>query len=68
MNRAVMRRPKGVQVSLGGPNWVFLIVCTEKRERWLAQTSMQRALHDIWEHTATAWLVGDYLLGLHPIA
>jgi putative transposase len=53
---------KGVRVSLSGPNWVFLTVCTEKRERWLAQTSVQRALHDIWEHAATAWLVSDYLL------
>jgi putative transposase len=53
---------KGVHVSLNGPNWVFLTVCTEKRERWLVQTSVQRALHDIWEHTATAWLVSDYLL------
>ena len=53
---------KGVQVSLGGPNWVFLTICTEKRERWLAQTSVQRALHAIWERTATAWLVSDYLL------
>ena len=53
---------KGVHVSLGGPNWVFLTVCTEKRACWLAQTSVQRALHDIWEHTATAWLVSDYLL------
>ena len=23
---------------------------------------MQRALHEIWKHTATAWLVSDYLL------
>ena len=23
---------------------------------------VQRALHDIWEYTATAWLVSDYLL------
>ena len=23
---------------------------------------MQRALHNIWEHAATAWLVSDYLL------
>ena len=53
---------KEVHVSLGGPNWVFLTVCTVKRERWLAQASVQRALHDIWEHTATAWLVSDYLL------
>jgi len=53
---------KGVHVSLSGPNWVFLTVCTEKRERWLAQASVQRALHDIWRNTATAWLVSDYLL------
>lgn len=53
---------KGVHVSLSGPNWVFLTVCTDKRGQWLAQASVQRALHDIWQHTATAWLVGDYLL------
>jgi len=53
---------KGVHVSLSGPNWVFLTVCTEKREHWLAQASVQRALHGIWERTATAWLVSDYLL------
>ena len=53
---------KGVHVSLAGPNWVFLTVCTEKRERWLAQASVKRALHNIWERTATAWLVSDYLL------
>jgi len=53
---------KGVHISLGGPNWVFLTVCTEKRERWLAQASVQRALHAIWEKKAKAWLVSDYLL------
>jgi putative transposase len=53
---------KGVHISLGGPNWVFLTVCTEKRERWLAQPSVQRVLHNIWEQTVTAWLVSDYLL------
>ena len=53
---------KGVYVSAAGPNWIFLTVCTEKRGRWMAQPSVQRALHDIWEHTATAWLVSDYLL------
>ena len=53
---------KGVHISLGGPNWIFLTVCTEKRERWLAQASVQRALHDIWKNTAKAWLVSDYLL------
>src|ERR1039457_1077337 len=53
---------KGVHVSLDGPNWIFLTVCTEKRERWLAQTTVQHTLHDIWQNTATAWLVSDYLL------
>jgi putative transposase len=53
---------KGVHVSLSGPNWVFLTVCTEKRGQWLAQASVQRTLHDIWQNTATAWLVSDYLL------
>ena len=53
---------KGVHVSLSGPNWVFPTVCTEKRGRWLAQASVQRTLHDIWQQTATAWLVSDYLL------
>ena len=53
---------KGVHISFGGPNWVFLTVCTEKRERWLAQPAVQNTLHQIWENTATAWLVSDYLL------
>jgi putative transposase len=53
---------KGVHVTLGGPNWVMLNVCTEGRVRWLADGRAQRALHDIWEHTATAWLVTDYVL------
>src|SRR5688572_13200863 len=53
---------KGVHISLAGPNWVFLTVCAEKREPWLAQCSVQHALHRIWENSATAWLVSDYLL------
>jgi len=53
---------KGVHVSLSGSNWVFLTVCTEKRGQWLAQSSVQRVLHNIWQNTATAWLVSDYLL------
>ena len=53
---------KGVHVSLGGPNWDLLTVCTEGRGRWLAETSVQRAPHEVWEHTATAWLVSDDLL------
>ena len=53
---------KGVYASLTGPNSVFLTVCTEKRGQWLARASVQQALHNIWLQTATAWLVGDYLL------
>jgi putative transposase len=53
---------KGVHVSLGGPNWVLLTVCTDERTRWLAQPSVQQTLHDIWLQSATAWLVSDYLL------
>lgn len=53
---------KGVNISLGGPNWVFLTVCAEKRERWLADANVQKELHEIWQHRAAAWLVSDYLL------
>lgn len=53
---------KGVHLTTDGPNWVFLTVTTAHRERLLAQPSVQRTLHDIWEHKATAWLVSDYLL------
>ena len=41
---------------------MFLTVCTEKRAAWLAQVSVQDALHRIWRDPATAWLVGDYVL------
>jgi putative transposase len=53
---------KGVHVSPGGLNWIFLTVCTENRERWLIQPFVKRALQDIWKNKATAWLVSDYLL------
>jgi putative transposase len=53
---------KGVRISLGGPNWVFLTVCAKDRARWIAQSSVHRALHNLWLDTATAWLVSDYLL------
>jgi len=68
MNEIPFREPgrrtpaKGVHISLGGPNWVFVTVCTEERGQWLAQDSVQWTLHDIWQNTATAWLVSDYLL------
>ena len=53
---------KGVHISSGGPNWVFLTVSTNQREAWLAAGAIQQALHDLWLHRATAWLVSDYLL------
>ena len=53
---------KGVRTSLAGPNWVFLTVCTKDRTRWLAQSSVQQTLHEIWLTKATTWLVSDYLL------
>jgi putative transposase len=53
---------KGVRISLAGPNWVFLTICTEDRTRWLAQSGVHRALHDIWLGSAKVWLVSDYLL------
>ena len=53
---------KGVRITLSGPNWVMLTVNTHDRERWLAQPSVQRALHDLWLNRATAWLVSDYVL------
>ncbi len=53
---------KGVHIYSGQPNWVFLTVCTENRDRWLAQPDIHKSLHEIWEHTAKAWLVSDYVL------
>ena len=53
---------KGVHVPTGEQTWIFLTVCTDKRGRWLAQPSIRHALHDCWQHTATTWLVSDYLL------
>src|SRR5688572_8270066 len=52
---------KGVHLNTG-PTCVFVTVCAAHRAQWLAQPSIQRTLHDIWKTTATAWLVGDYLL------
>jgi putative transposase len=53
---------KGVQLSYGGSNWVFLTVCTDRRSRWLADADVQSALHEIWRNEAAAWLVSEYLL------
>lgn len=53
---------RGVRLTLGGPNWVFLTVCTVRRERWLADANAHSNLHEVWATEATAWLVSDYLL------
>ena len=53
---------KGVHLAPGRPNWVFLTVRTENHGSWLAQVAVQNALHEVWENSATAWLVSDYLL------
>jgi putative transposase len=49
---AQQRGPTMAQPTEGGPAMAG----------WLAQASVQRALHVLWRDTATAWLVCDYLL------
>ena len=63
-NREVGRKTpaKGVHLILGQPNWVFLTVSSHQREPWLADSTIQKALHEIWQFNATTWLVSDYLL------
>jgi putative transposase len=52
---------RGVLVSRSQPTIVFLTVCTEKREPWLAQKVVQESLEEVWR-SADTWLVGYYLL------
>ena len=51
----------GVHVHLVKSNLVFLTISTEKRVTWLANDATHRLLVGVWS-SATAWLVGDYLL------
>jgi putative transposase len=51
----------GVQLRLGGPNFVLLTVTTENRTPWLTNDKAHSLLRETWS-AATAWLVGDYLL------
>ena len=53
---------KGVHILGQNNTIVFLTVCTHQGSRWLNQTWVREALHDIWKNEATAWCVGDYLL------
>lgn len=52
---------EGVHIDSGQPTIVFLTVCAKDREPWLANSSVQRALEQVWL-AADAWLVGYYLL------
>ena len=63
LNNEVGRRnpAAGVHVQLGGPNFVLLTVTTEDRKPWLNNLEAHCFLCETWI-SATAWLVGDYLL------
>jgi len=52
---------RGVLISTNQPTIVFLTVCTEKRQPWLAQKVVQETLDQVWRE-ADSWLVGYYLL------
>jgi putative transposase len=51
----------GVWIRSSQPTVVLLTVTTEGRRRWLACAEAQAALQSAWS-SATAWLVGDYVL------
>jgi putative transposase len=50
-----------VFLSPSSPTIVFLTVCTKNREPWLANHQAHTLLREIWT-SATAWLVGRYML------
>lgn len=51
----------GVHLHLGCPTIVLLTVTTHGRVPWLTNSEVHQLLRETWT-TATAWLVGDYLL------
>ena len=54
---------QGVVLSSDMPLMLFCTVCADSHgTTWIAQELVQRALHDIWQDKASAWLVGDYVL------
>ena len=53
---------KGVLLSSDMPLILFCTVCAENRGRWVGQSDVMEVLHDIWQHEANAWLVGEYVL------
>ncbi len=56
------KRPaSGVFINLGTPTIVYLTVCIEDRQPWLANEAVHEHLRGAWQD-AQAWLVGYYLL------
>jgi putative transposase len=51
----------GVKQKSGQPTIIFVTVCTKDRKAWLATQEVHQLLHEIWK-TATAWLVGRYVI------
>jgi putative transposase len=59
---APRKRPThGVILTPDAPSIVFLTICTEKREPWLADPEVHGLLKNIWRQAA-GWLVGRYVL------
>jgi putative transposase len=52
---------RGVFISPHQPTIVFLTVCTQDRQPWLARPAVHEALRKVW-HSTDTWLVGEYLL------
>lgn len=53
---------KGVLPTFDGATILWCTVCADERSDWCITPEVMTLLHDLWQHTATAWLVGDYLL------
>ena len=52
----------GAHIYLGQPNIFFVTVNAKDAKPWMANTTVQNSLADIWRAEATAWLVGYYLI------
>ena len=55
------RPAPGVKATVGGPTIVFLTVCTQQRQKVLADTTTHAALLAAWRD-ADAWKVGRYVV------
>jgi putative transposase len=53
---------KGVHIYGGEPTIVWMTVCTKAQSAWMAQSIVRDTLHEVWQHDAQAWLVGDYVI------